>query len=65
MSGLVGIELDSRSTGRGFESCPIQKLDGNDLKVMPGSIHVRPNPGSYSKRKKRHKGSQIGTPNKH
>ena len=49
-SGLVGSELDSRSKGRGFESCP--SLDGNDVKVMPGSIPETPNPGSYRKRKK-------------
>ena len=49
-NGQVGNELDSRSKGRGFESCLI--LDGNDVKVMPGSIPDTPNPGSYSKEKK-------------
>ena len=46
----MGIELDSRSKGRRFESCPL--LDGNDVKVMAGSI-ITPNPGSYSKEKKK------------
>ena len=53
-SGLVGNKLDSRLKGRGFESCPL--LDGNDVKVMPGSIPETPNPGSY--RNERNTGGQ-------
>ena len=45
----MGSELDSRSKGRGFESCPL--LDGNNVKVMPGSIPETPDPGSKRKKK--------------
>ena len=61
-SGLLGSELDSRSKGCRFESCPI--LDGNDVKVMPGSIPITPNPGLYSKEKKEIKVAKWGTPKK-
>ena len=56
-SGLVGSELDSRSKGRGFESCPL--LDGNDIKVMPGSIPEK-HPILVRTEKERNTGSQTG-----
>ena len=61
-SGLLGSKLDSQSKGRGFESCPL--LDGNDVKVMPGSIPETPNPGLYSKEKKEILVAKWGTPKK-
>ena len=49
-SGLVVNELDSLSIGLGFESIFIQHyLDGNGIKVVPGSIPVL-NPGSFMTR---------------
>ncbi len=43
--GSVVCKLDSQLEGFEFESHPI--LDGNGVKVMPGSI-LAPNPGSFN-----------------
>ncbi len=48
-------KLDSWLEGRGFKSH--LKLDGNDIKAMPGSISA-PNPGSFEK--KESTSSQVG-----
>ena len=61
-SGLVGSKLDSRSIGRGFESCSL--LDGNDVKVMPGSIPEK-HPILVRTKKKDIQVAKWGTPKKY
>jgi len=43
-SGLVVSKPDSQLEGTGFKSHPM--LDGNGVKVLPGSL-TAPNPGSF------------------